>query len=668
MFCASPRGRRLAAPGWYRLPTSMRQLSVILPSTPLFEVPPSSICSIRQRRYISEVAAATTRDFFDEPVTFLGEVSPTLAASLNGFLLAVCTKGKTCKGGSSQEGPLLQSIHSSAKVWAELLLEIRSCRHVPMAAVAAVGHVLVQANVGYLQSIDILLAHTNDGKIQLLPMAQEAVTFKNDERLTLRERRHLQSLDCLLNHERHQALNILMTLLQQCPGDGLALALATDLCSTLGDRKAALKISGSVAAYWQERKMAIEGSHIGLGLICVGLAAGGRHSEAEHLTTQAMRFFSDKMAGGTASWALAHVMDAEGRVSEGISMLAGNEGMENYEGCGLLFFESRLAGYGARYALDREESGGRTMTLRIYDNYFENVLEYSGYAQQRPWRRPQSQAPHNFTAKAKTTVGSLLSTFFGGGSKEKGLREEYPIRDNQNQTFEFENTPPEVGTDSRVAATGVATVEDVLCWLPPTPLLLSDATLTLFKQTLSEKVKHNDFRWTSLQNSWSTLLSINETPLPPNSAVIASLLFDPNSLCGLQGTAIEFARALHKMGKLMGLAQNEQRERMIRDNEKEQWKEIVDLMCQGVDGLHFWEVDMRVLTEKAFCHAALKSGDMESLYAARSICSGSITLRPNSPEEWMRYSMVLEAIGDTVAAENARSASVSMGFGEGGKL
>ena len=208
-----------------------------------------------------------TVDYFDEPVTFLKHLNPLLSEKINDFILAICSKGQTCKGGGSDEGTSFKSAHSAAKVWSGLLKEVEP-HNAPISAVVAVGFMLVQANVGYLESVDHLLAQTNDAGIPLLQMAQDAVTYKDDERLTYRERWHLQALDCLLRHERDEALDIYRRMLTRCPGDALALSLAMDLASILGDRSAALTIAGSVATYWQERRLVITGSSIALGIVC----------------------------------------------------------------------------------------------------------------------------------------------------------------------------------------------------------------------------------------------------------------------------------------------------------------------------------------------------------------------------------------------------------------
>jgi hypothetical protein len=79
-----------------------------------------------------------------------------------------------------------------------------------------------------------------------------------------------------------------------------------------------------------------------------------------------------------------------------------------------------------------------------------------------------------------------------------------------------------------------------------------------------------------------------------------------------------------------------------------------------------WDFDLRQFLEYALIHASLQVGDYESLCLARAICSEGTTLRSNCPELWWRYGRVLDMLGDDVAAENARAASISLGSGEGG--
>ena len=74
------------------------------------------------------------------------------------------------------------------------------------------------------------------------------------------------------------------------------------------------------------------------------------------MSVQAMKQ-GKKVCGGLATWAQCLVYDAGGRVAEGISALANGDGIANFEGSGLLFFDSHLGGYGSRFAIDREERG-----------------------------------------------------------------------------------------------------------------------------------------------------------------------------------------------------------------------------------------------------------------------------------------------------------------------
>jgi hypothetical protein len=65
------------------------------------------------------------------------------------------------------------------------------------------------------------------------------------------------------------------------------------------------------------------------------------------------------VCGGLATWAQAHVFDSRGGVAEGISALANFDGIANYEGAGLLFFDCRLSGYGAFAWIEKSEGEGK---------------------------------------------------------------------------------------------------------------------------------------------------------------------------------------------------------------------------------------------------------------------------------------------------------------------
>jgi len=126
----------------------------------------------------------------------------------------------------------------------------------------------------------------------------------------------------------------------------------------------------------------------------------------------------------------------------------------------------------------------------------------------------------------------------------------------------------------------------------------------------------------------------------------------------------------------------------IEDTNREEWKTVLKFLSSAIDGIfdptgeadhdimkatldegfQGWEFDVRPFLEHAVVYAACKCGDYESLSIARSICSRGVTLRPNSPEEWWRYSIVLGLLGDEKASEDALNASHSFGGGQGTKL
>jgi hypothetical protein len=223
-------------------------------------------------------------DFFGEPVTFTG-VSPNdstmnAMAALDGFILAIATKGKTCTGGGGEQGLEMKSAHASAIAWAELLRHAKVWnsagndqegegnstddnppktatssaasaskspqKFAPMLVVAAVAPVLAQAGTGYIQFLDKLLMHGDSlvpgmGPLQMMPLMQSVVARKDDSVLNDRERLHLEALHLMIKYDFETALVTYMRILQSCPGDVLALSLTIDLACILGDKTMALR-------------------------------------------------------------------------------------------------------------------------------------------------------------------------------------------------------------------------------------------------------------------------------------------------------------------------------------------------------------------------------------------------------------------------------------------
>ena len=141
-------------------------------------------------------------DFFGEPVTFLGlspdDKTQNAMAALDGFLLCVVSKGKTCAGGGEEAGIEVKSAHSAALSWAECLRHAavwnqEGERSAPMLAVVAVAPVLAQAGIGYVKHLDTLLKQAKPGApglpiIQMHEIAARAVSHKDDTQQTQRAR------------------------------------------------------------------------------------------------------------------------------------------------------------------------------------------------------------------------------------------------------------------------------------------------------------------------------------------------------------------------------------------------------------------------------------------------------------------------------------------------
>ena len=640
-------------------------------------------------------------DFFGEPVTFrLGKsqtssfsdsldqatrVSHAMAAH-DAFQLAVVSKGKTCWGGNDEAGLLLKSAHSCSISWAEA---IRYAAHwnpptlssskieespssaipsAPMLVVPIAGPLLAHAGSAYVRHLDTFLEQANtseipyfDHKLHLIELTEIAVARKNDTILNQRESLHLEALEYLLYDESRKALATYFRIIRLCPGDVLALSIAMDLAHKLSDSSAALRIAGSVASYWRERQggfitPALPGQTLATGIMAVGFAAAGYMEEAEHMLEVSMKQ-ARKASGALGSWGKALVYDSRGRVAEGISALANFDGVALYEGSGLFFFERRLGGYGARFAMDREERGrGKSQALRLYESSIEQLLEYSGYSIGKPWESPKERAPGKY----------LLSN--GEGSFPQKMDQWRP------------------------------TLEDVLVWMPPTVPLLTDATLLLLRLTLNGTVSTNNRRWESISKAWTIVLDVQKRykqDLASNGSLAClamSIFLKPEECGGDKVGNGRIAHALHLLGQKLQLGNVEHQQdsesvavgHVIRDNVAESapsfwlpesdqpqvWKEIVDSIVEEMDypnGFPLWEFDSRPIIEHTLTYAACKAGDIESLSTARAVCSQAVTLRPNSPEVWWRYSIVLGLLGDVRGSEDALIQSINVGAGQGAR-
>jgi hypothetical protein len=448
----------------------------------------------------------------------------------------------------------------------------------------------------------------------------------------------------------------------------------------------------NVATYWTERDSGRFGgnhSHAGhtvaSSLIAVGLASSfsSRTSAAERLAEIALAR-DEGSAGGIAVWALAHSLAGEGRSQEMVSRLATSDGVRLYESSGYLAFNTRMSGYGAISILDVQRSGNARSATRLYDGSFGKVLEYSGNNVEGVERGGEEvclkdmKVPSSVKEDIRGAVGSMFSGWFGRDEKVKPQPTQAPT------------TPQKRSTEA------------VLTWLPPSPILLTQATALLFRLTLSDAISSSDGRWADIRAAWELTISNDYNSLTGNeqtslefsplSLLAASLLFEPATLhLKTISPQLEMAmKGLHQMGILMKFGQLKVQTATNTNDMEKEWQEVLACLSRAIDFSRWelpsgmssstylspintsapkssigWDFDTRQFFEYAICYAATQAKDYESLCVAKAVCSEGATLRSNCPELWNRYALIMEQLGDEVAADNARAASVSMGGGEG---
>lgn len=422
-------------------------------------------------------------------------------------------------------------------------------------------------------------------------------------------------------------------------------------------------------------------------MLAVGLASSARTSTAERLAETSLAKDADS-SGGIAVWALGHSFASEGRSQEMVSKLATSDGVRLHERSGYLAFNTRMSGYGAISMLDTQRSGAGRSAIRLYDGSFGHVLHYSGNdveGQERGGEEvcmAELKVPTSVSEDVTGAVGSMFSGWFGGGDDK-------PASPQPDQA-------PVTKLQKRTA-------EAVLTWLPPSPILMTHATALLLRLTLSDAISSSDDRWADLKTAWrltiynsvSSLTQDEQTSIEftPLTLLAASLLFEPPKLhVKPVSQQLELAmQGLHQMGKLMKFGELKlQAVSTNNDDSANEWRGVLNYLSRAIDSTRWetpsgmtstaylppahdsasnlsigWDFDTRQFLEYALCHAATKTGDYESLCLAKAVCSEGVTLRSNCPEMWNRYAMIMEHIGDDVAAENARAASISHGGGEG---
>ena len=398
------------------------------------------------------------------------------------------------------------------------------------------------------------------------------------------------------------------------------------------------------------------------------MAVGGRYREAEQLVDIALQRDTGGSAG-ICAWALAHVYDSEGRVSEGTSLFTGY-GTEYYENCGFMFFDSMMAGVGGRFVLDRDGTSADKVSFRLYDQSFGRVLEYSGYTDvnEGPVLRPVPNTRRKRLVDSATGAAtSVMSRLFGNNNETKTTSKVKEEGESENETVTVSTI------DEPVAP---PTLEGILTWLPPTPNLLTEATFLLARLTMSGAIITKDDRWSDLRAAWEKVINIEKKYCScyelfrhsPLTRVASSFVLGDEHLKNeIHKESGEIETAMALMGSLMKV--NKQHNAGDRNKWKAVAIDLSDARSGRIQQKPFgWNQNFGYFLEHSICHAAVESGDFESLCIARSVCSESVVLRSNSPETWFRYGIVLEKLGDDENASNAFQASTSLGSGEGARI
>jgi len=667
-------------------------------------------------------------DFCGEPMTFLkpndtdqdeniNDASPSETVfSADIFTVAYLTKGNgSARKGGDEYGIGAQAAHCTAIPWADLIRHAsRWCyspsssstsvkvNFAPMATVTTLSPLLANTGRAYLEHLDRDY-FSLQGENRLTYLAELAVQHRNSLQLTVREKFHLWALYHLLNDEHNKALATLSQLLETSPGDALALSLALDIANNIGDGNTAMRTAMSVAAYWNERgkrtvasRPVIQGHPIGLSLIGLGLAMSGRSSHvAEDFAERAQKSDGQIVGGigsegaawgcsGISSLALAHIYNTEGRTSEGISLTSGFDGAQKFNRCGFLFFDSILGGYGCKFVLDKDGSVADRIALRIYDENFSRLLSYSGYDDRNegPVLMHAPEKKINLVTKSATsTVSSMFHRIFGGGLT--------------NDKHENEKDDEKV-----IELNEFKSIEDILSWLPPTTQILTEATLLLVRLTVNGIIDGNDNRWQEIRAAWEKTKSYHEkymmrqegnselfstSPLIRAASIIAlgEVLYSKKDGSPNNSNLNSLEEGSYYLGKALQATSSS-------NYDQQYWKKVVALFSTSRSGWTRIKVEKgdesttvvspltsikqdngdyglqyRDYLENAICYAALMSDDRECLSVARSICSEAVVLRSSCPEAWLRYSSILEKLGDYTAAADAKAASFSLGFGEG---
>jgi hypothetical protein len=190
-----------------------------------------------------------------------------------------------------------------------------------------IGDPVATADAAITQSPDFVMAYALKAYLNLLgtepaglAVAREAWHTATALPATAQEQQHLAVLDRLLSGRWHAASRVLEDIAIEHPRDLLAIQVGHQVDFFRGDaRMLRDRIARALPAWSAD----VPGYHAVLGMHAFGLEETGEYAAAEKSGRQAVEL---EGRDGWAQHAVAHVMEMQGRQSEGVAWMEGNSG------------------------------------------------------------------------------------------------------------------------------------------------------------------------------------------------------------------------------------------------------------------------------------------------------------------------------------------------------
>ncbi len=178
-----------------------------------------------------------------------------------------------------------------------------------------------------------------------LPLARESWRAAQQYAVTAQEKGHAQAVGHLVARQWHAAGRVLEAVTADHPLDGLALQAGHQIDFFTGNAQMLRDRIGRVLPFWSE---AMPGYHALLGMHAFGLEETGDYEEAERKGRRAVAM---EPRDGWAQHAVAHVMEMQGRLDDGVDWMSTDPEVWSRES----FFAVHNWWHLALYRLERNE-------------------------------------------------------------------------------------------------------------------------------------------------------------------------------------------------------------------------------------------------------------------------------------------------------------------------